>query len=57
MDSRRIEHYRIYMKIYGTLIIELADHDEEIEKFITCKSPCSLLLALREVIEDAIFYK
>ncbi len=30
----RLNHYRTYLKIYGYLIMELADSDEEIFKLI-----------------------
>lgn len=53
MDKRRLEHYRIYMKIYGAMIVELADHDEEIAKIIDGDDLGGLLTAPRERIENS----
>ena len=56
MDSRKIEHYRVMMKAYGTLIVELADSDEEIIKIITGENSGGLLGALREQIKNYPLY-
>lgn len=57
MDKARINHYRIYVKLYGYLIMELADHDEEIQKLIVGDNLGVLLLALRDRIETSPLYE
>lgn len=56
MDKARIEHYRMYMKIYGYMMMELADDDEEILRLIIGDDLGPLLFALRERIEDSPRY-
>lgn len=52
-EQERLEHYRLHMKIYGTMIVELADSSEEVLKIIKGKNLGPLLQALRKRIEDS----
>lgn len=51
-EQERLEHYRFHMKIYGTMIVELADSSEEVLKIIKGENLGPLLKALRGRIED-----
>ena len=53
MDRARINHYKLHLKIYGQLLIELADHDEEVIKIMNGKTSGGLVSAVREQIEAA----
>lgn len=57
MDKMVIEHYRLYMKLYGCLIMELADNDEEIVRLIVGDNLGPLLLGLRDRIESSPNYE
>lgn len=47
------DHYRAYMKLYGTLIAELAGDDAEVRKLMAGKDLGPLLMALRGRIEES----
>ena len=51
-----MEHYRIYMKTYGVLIMQLADSDKEVQKIIDGEDLGQLLVALRQRIEDSPYF-
>lgn len=57
MDRKTINHYRTYMKIYGTLIVELADDETEVLKLIDGHDLGPLLLGLRDHIENSPFHE
>ena len=51
-------HYRTYMKIYGSMLMYLADtNDEALKKFILGKDLDGVLLALHKQIEQAEMYE
>ena len=52
----KLDHYRAYLKIYGFLIMELADSDAEILNLIQGKNLSLLMRTLRQRIEDSPVY-
>ncbi len=57
MHNKHLDHYRTSLKIYGHLIMELADCDEEILCLINDENPGDLMSALRDRIEDSQKYE
>lgn len=53
----KLNHYRTYLKIYGYLIMELADSDEEIIRLINGEFDDALMQGLRERIEGSPVYE
>ena len=51
--EEKLNHYRAYLKIYGFLIMELADSDAEILNLIQGKNLVPLTAALRQRIENS----
>ena len=51
--EEKFDHYRTYLKIYGLLIMELADSNSEILKLIHGKNLSPFMIALRERIENS----
>jgi len=47
----KLDHYRTHMKIYGSMIMYMAESDEEVRKIIVGDDLDGLLVALRERIE------
>lgn len=56
ISHSKLNHYRTYLKIYGFLIMELADTDEEIIKLINGEFDDALMQGLRERIEHTPVY-
>ena len=55
-QAEKLDHYRTYLKIYGFLIMELADSDTEILNLIQGKNLAPLTAALRERVENSPVY-
>ena len=51
MHHDKLDHYRLHLKIYGFLLLELAESDEEILGLIHAQNLSPLMHALRERIE------
>ena len=51
--DEKLDHYRFYMKIYGLMILELADDNEEIPKLIKGENFGPLMVALKDRIENS----
>ena len=54
---RRFHHYQTYMKIYGAMIMELADDETEVIKLIRGECEDDLLKGLRKRIENSPVYE
>ena len=57
MNPKTMNHYRTYMKIYGLMIVMLADSDEEVLKLINDEHSGPLLEGLRDRIENSPRYE
>ena len=51
-DPQKLDHYRLHLKIYGFLLMELAESDEEIRSLIHAQNLSPLMHELRERIEN-----
>lgn len=51
-----LNHYKIYLKIYGSMLMYLAEDDSEVIKIINNEELDSILKAVRERIEDSLLY-
>ena len=51
MHHDKLDRYRLHLKIYGFLLMELANSDEEILNLINAQNLSPLMHALRERIE------
>ena len=55
--KQKLDHYRTYMKIYGSMIMYLADHEKEVIKIIDGDSQGPLLDSLRDRIKNSPFFE
>ena len=52
-QAQKIQHYRVYMKMYGQMVMEVANSDEAILDLINEKDLSPFTTALREQIEKS----
>lgn len=54
-SPKLIEKYRLYMKVYGTMIVELSDCEQEVIKLILADDEDlnTFMRGLRELIENS----
>ena len=52
-QEQKIQHYRVYMKMYGQMIMDVADSDEAILNLINKKNLSPFNIALRELLEKS----
>ena len=52
-QAQKIQHYRVYMKMYGQMIMELADSDEAVFNLIANKNRSPFATALKTRIEKS----
>lgn len=57
IDRHTFNHYHTYMKIYGYLIMQLADDKAEVIKLMNGECDNLLMIGLRKRIEDSPVYE
>lgn len=55
--SKKLNHYSVYMQIYGLMMIELAQSDQERIKLMNGDYLSPFMVAIRDRIEDSPCYE